>query len=305
MDRTSDRSDTRFGKLLPLILLLLAAGAMVRCDNSLEPLDSQRGFYSIYGLLDLDSESNFIRVKDLNQPLLADSTRELDVTVRFQNLDTGEEEILEDSVVRFEDVYTHNFHVTRDIRPGDTYRVTAEGPEGGESHAVATTPQFVDVGVPPPTVNCSTWVGVTFDPVLSEENLSVRAGFKYQEDGFFGSQEVKVLSVENPDQKNDSVMHLSFKIQDLLIRASENFNLSSAPECFEMSTDRLFLEYTHHSGDLFGQNESDTTTVPGGAGRFGALYRDTLSFEIDTVRICSSIFCFKPPDDYCQCSYPE
>lgn len=302
MYRTSDRSDTPFGKLLPLIVLLLAAGAMVRCDNSLESLDSQRGFYSIYGLLDFDSEDNYIRVKDLNKPLLADSTRELNVTVRFENLDTGEEEVLADSVVRFDGVYTHNFAVTLDLLPDNTYRVTAEGPEGGESHAVATTPQFVDVGVPPPTVNCSTWVEVTFDPVLPDEDLAVMAGFEYQEEGYFGGEKTKVLSVEVPAQKNDSVVYLNFRIQSLINRASRNSDLEPAPECFEMNTDRLFLEYTHYSADFFGQNESDTTNVPGGAGRFGALYRDTLSFQIDTVRICNPPFCFKPPDDYCQCT---
>lgn len=99
------------------------------CDNSLDPLDEEKGAYSIYGYLNLYKDINYIRVKNLNITYLQDSTN-IDAEVTLENIYSGATEILEDTIVVFDSLKTHNFCRTMDIQPHIEYRVSVEGSDG-------------------------------------------------------------------------------------------------------------------------------------------------------------------------------
>ncbi|MDZ7773387.1 MAG: hypothetical protein U5K31_11710 [Balneolaceae bacterium] len=259
-------------------MLLISLFAMTGCEDSLDPYEEQPGFYAIYGALDLKSELNYIRVKDLDDPLTSDSTRNLDVTVTLENLDTGAKEMLTDSVVKFENVYTHNFRTDMQIQPGDTYRIRAEGPGGEASTASTTTPEFAELSVSPELPDCATEATITMEPVTSPFNVSVSIGLEYFDDMYW----TPGLPDDGP---NDGQVQLQFNLKDLINRAFQGMDID-APWCHELSDNRFFLRYTHFSNEFTDRVESDTTSVPGGTGRFGSYYEDSFSFRIDTSNVC-------------------
>lgn len=262
-----------------VLFAIIAALVFTGCDNTINPLDEDRGHYSIYGALDLNSPSNYIRVKDLNAPLTAAATRELDVTVTFENLDNGDSDILEDSVVRFEEIYTHNFRVTLPVNPQTGYKVKVEG-ENGLVSATATTPARAATNVIPEMEDCETPVNIAFEPVESLVHLEVSLGFYYNNNLLWGRPDLR-QSTSNPNEIIARFTPLRY-INDVLDPMGEE----PTYWCHELSDDKFEVEYTHYGPDFFEHTLSDTVNIPGGAGQFGAYYEDAFTFSIDTVNVC-------------------
>lgn len=115
------------------------------CDNTIEPFDEETGLFSIYGYLSLSEETNVIRIRDLNTPLLRDPTRELDAKASLENLDDGTTEQLERSRLEFDGIYVHNFEVTMPVEPETEYQLTVERSDGVQATSTATTPTLGEV----------------------------------------------------------------------------------------------------------------------------------------------------------------
>lgn len=252
-----------------ILLLLISSG----CDNSLNALDEEEGLYSIYGYLNLYEDNNYIRIKDINQTL-KDSDGILDAKVTFENLDNGTTEVLQDTVVDFDGVKTHNFRTTIDINPDTEYRVTAKRSDGRTTSAIAKTPFIAETNVNPMGANCITAVNIDFEPVRSKNSLWVEVGFQYNQNLFW--VRINTLLVET-----DNTVNASFTPFMLINEAFDERIL-----CEDLSDDTFEVRYTHYGPDLFENTISDTLDVPGGAGRFGAFYKDSFSFPIDTVSLC-------------------
>lgn len=261
-----------------LLLALLVGGMAPACQNSLDPIDISRSSYTIYGYLDLFAEVNHIRVHNFRTPLRTDSTREINARVTLENLDTGEMQVLEDSVVLFEGVYTHNFRTDMEIRSGETYRLAAEGPDGGKSVATTTAPPLSETSSRPSMPDCTTATVVSFDPVVSPSNLSVSIAFEYR-----GRKYWDTVSLQEGSHPSEAVF--AFSPRNLMTNAFANLD-ADAPWCHQLSSDSLWVEYTHHSSDFYDPIDTDTLGIPGGAGRFGSLYKDSFSFAMDTSNVC-------------------
>ncbi len=64
--------------MVPVVLLSLSA-----CDDKFQPFEGE-ALYSIHGALDMDEETNHIRVRNMRAPFTAEGTRELDASVTLQ-----------------------------------------------------------------------------------------------------------------------------------------------------------------------------------------------------------------------------
>lgn len=252
----------------------------------MNPFDEEKGLYSIYGYLDLDKEVNYIRVKDLNATLTTNSTDNINATVTLENTDKNIVETLQDTLVKFEGIYTHNFRTTMEINPVTSYKITVERSDGKSVTATATTPQIADVNWGPTNDYCQFPVEITFEPILDKYDLEVAIGFDYEDIRYWVYPEITHVEGE--------LIKYRFT-PDSIIRSMEI-------ECHQLDDDKLFIEYTHYGPD-FDSTGSDTLDTPTETVKFGALYEDSFTFPIDTTNIpcppiCSPSDTVTPSIDY-------
>lgn len=165
--------------LCALILCLLLVPLLNSCNNSLDPINREKGLYSIYGILDISSRTNYIRIKNLNIPLVFDTSRSLNGTVSLINLKTGQSQLLtDDSLVNFDGVVTHNFKSTLPISPVTTYEVVVKRrSDGRKATARVTTPLKTSVSLSPRTVQCGHTRTAIFKKVLPGEYIQSQVKF--------------------------------------------------------------------------------------------------------------------------------
>lgn len=260
------------------------------CENSIQPLDRNNGVFSIYGALDLKKEVNFVRIKDLNRTLLQDTAGSIDASVVIENLQSGNSDVMQDSIVAFDGVKTHNFYTGMDILPDTRYRVSVERSDGRTVTAETYTPSIARTDVEPVMEDCKTTIKVTFSPVEERINLSLNIGFNYN-----GARQWVYLrenlaagpgNIDN-DQKTEIYSFSPKDILDLFTGYDAVFN-QGAEEiwCHELDDDRFYVRYTHYGPDFFENTTSYSLQIPGGTGRLVSLYKDTLNFRIDTANVC-------------------
>jgi hypothetical protein len=270
--------------ILAALLATMGFLAASGCDNSVTVLDRETGLYSVYGALDIDSDVNFIRVKDLNTPLVAESTRTLDATVTLKNLSSGASSVLQDSVVEFQDVYTHNFRSTMEIRPSTEYRVTVEHPDGRKTQAIGTTPPIADPDATPADEDCLTPVTVNLGQVPESTSIDIDVGVQ------FAGERSWLPFCDGCSPKSGSTFTFSFtplEVLDGIFKQNRQYPNRHPVWCHNLDTDEMYVRYEHYGPDFYGDTPSDSLTVPGGLGRFGGYYDASFSFEIDTTNLCA------------------
>lgn len=251
---------------------------MTGCDNTINPFDDDDGIYSIYGFLDLDEKQNYIRVHDLNNPIIDDSTRTIDAEVTIKNLDTGESETMVDSTVQFDDAFVFNYVTNLEITPATTYQVTATRSDGRESVASGTTPRIAETHVGPTDELCNEPVRLSFDPIESNLNLRVSIGVDYMNDRHWFNPVM---------QRGDGEeLFVERTPQQMLNRLFEP-EIFGEVNCHELDSEVFHVEYTHLGPGWYDDDEAADAihTIQNGTGRFGGLYRDSLTFSIDTTNI--------------------
>ena len=286
-------SDINHNKSTFVFLGLVFCFFITGCENSIQPLDRDNGVFSIYGIFDLKKEVNFVRVKDLNQTLLQDTAGTIDATVVIENMQSGNSDVMQDSIVAFDGVKTHNFYTGMDILPDSRYRVSVERSDGRTVSAEAVTPSIAETAVKPVMENCLTSINVTFTPVADRNLLRLSFGFNYEGQRWWVNPRANVLG--NPDDfaGDGDTQAYSFTpktIIDLYPPGEGNnpFDNDDGIElwCHQLDNGEFYIRYTHYGPDFFDSFTSDSLQIPGGTGRLGALYKDTLNFQIDTVNVC-------------------
>lgn len=271
---------------LVLVFSLLFAG----CDNSIQPLDREKGVYSIYGTLNLKKDKNFVRVKDLNRTLLEDTSGTIDAKVSIEDLQTGEMDIMRDSIVSFEGVKTHNFYTDMDISPDTRYRVSVERSDGRTVFAEAETPSLARTNVEPVMEDCLTPINVSFTPVEKRNNLGLIFGFNYDGEIKWVPFRESLSSGPGELDNDTNTVIFTFTPKNILdtFTGANNFFSSDAEGiwCHQLDDDNFYVRYTHYGPDSFANTTSDSLQIPGGTGRLISLYVETFSFRIDTVNIC-------------------
>lgn len=257
-----------------ILYVLILATILTGCDNTLEPFERGKGLYSIYGALDLNKDINYIRVKDLNEPLISDKSDSLDATVTLENINQNETEILQDSLVKFEDVYTHNFRTTLPINPDTEYEITVERSDGESIKVTTTTPNIADVSWGPTDEFCSTPIEIIFEPIFSPNDLEISVGFDYE----------NVRYWSNPDPRHFEDEKVTYYFAPINILSDVFSPPDSEPiECYQLDNEFLYVKYTHYGPD-FGEVNYEEINAPEGTIDFGAYYEDSFSFPIDTTK---------------------
>lgn len=302
----------------PLALLLLAVLIVGSgCDNSIEPL-SDRSTFSIYGYLNLSEQRQFIRVRDVSEPLLGDSaSQDIDAAVTLEELSTGTTWALRDSVIAFGDLYTHNFWTDLTLQPDTEYRVTVTRSDGVTTQATTRTPRAIAPVSVPEAGNCLTTFSIPFPGIQSRQRIyEVKVGFlpERESDGSEGppapgddrdtgdapNQERVWIDVGD----SDAVQLISRPETDVRIRLLPEELLSPflplidtrpmdtyIPRCLLLDDDQIYVAYLqlgpNWSGVLSQQsisfNPGESRYVDNGLGFFGALRYDTLSVTVDTA----------------------
>lgn len=263
-----------------LFSVILAGFVLGGCDNTLEPLNKEKGIYSVYGFVDVRDEVNYIRVKNMNIPLVDDTSSTIDATVTLTDVNRGISRILEDSLVQFDSVVTHNFRTRLDIQPETTYRLDVEGGDGRTVSATTTTPGIARYNAAPTGEPCDSLITVTFKPVKKETIIVM--GLQFLIGGqWFG--EFRTLQAPVSGSYDGSVSYTFMPLE--FIRESLNDN---SLHCWSMDTEYFYVDYIHYGPDYeFGgaTNVSDSLQIPGGAGQFVGLLRNSFKIRIDTTEI--------------------
>lgn len=143
-------------RIIALIFVSLFV-VLASCDQEFQPLESNdRYFFSMYGLVDAGADTQWVRITPVLEQidLLTDGS---DLQVTLQNLETGREITLKDSLfTRGKNVL--NFWTDEPVLHNQSYLLKAELPSGETSEVTVTTPIempvpklviFTEPGLPP------------------------------------------------------------------------------------------------------------------------------------------------------------
>ena len=244
------------------------------CDNTLDPIDRDKGIYGIYGALNLNDSLNYIRVKDLNVEFTAEATQNIDVTVIFENLATGTSEVLQEGPkMMFDGIYLHNFLVEGALSPDTPYLLKAERSDGVTLSLPATSPTQPTPDIFPTNQDCYTAITVDFEPV-NGGTIVWRAGFPY---GPIRWATYYVIRTDDSGQKASA----SFTPKEQLDRIPD-------PQltCHELTDNKIYFTYQHFGPGFYEKLENDPFDILASTDRFGIYYADTILIPIDTSPVC-------------------
>jgi hypothetical protein len=116
------------------------------CDDALEPfLESEDAIFSMFGYLDLNADTQWVRVMPVRRELFL-GPEPIDAVVTLEHPGSGRIVTLNDSLFRFLDprldgeAYAHNFWTTEPLEPEASYRLVASRPDGVSTTAVVVMP---------------------------------------------------------------------------------------------------------------------------------------------------------------------
>lgn len=286
-------------KTATIVILLFAIITFSSCDDrAINPFENIQGLYSVYGALEVGNSENYVRVRRVDTPLLADSTSFKGV-VTFTNLETGESEVLQDSVINYNGNYTHNFKVNELIMPDQQYKIEVESPEGEITESVASTPTPASFElVPDPfgagsSVSCNTEVEFTFENVKDPEFVRMDIGFDHGGRMNWATLDFVDRLEHVPGEDKMTVVlsptHMLVEVfppplpDDPFIDPK---TLRPTVNCFQVSDRRVHIRYYHMGKEWnavlptrTGSIDIESDAVNNGLGFFGAYYKGEFSFQ--------------------------
>jgi hypothetical protein len=128
--------------LLLACVALLVAG----CDETVRPIRvNDEAFFSLYGYLDLNADTQWVRVMPVRQSLFL-SADPIDAVVTLEHVGSGAVVTLRDSAFSYRDqrldrvAYAHNFWTAERLDPGASYRLTATRSDGRSTTTLVVMP---------------------------------------------------------------------------------------------------------------------------------------------------------------------
>lgn len=270
-------------RIAAFVLLLLASG----CDARLQPYAEDAGLFSIYGYLTLSDEPHYIRVKNLNDLVLDDSTEPLDATVTLENLGTGATETLVDSVVVFDGQLTHNFRTNMKIEPEASYQVIVERSDGRTGRATATMPPITAAEVDPAAeASCHRRLTLDYPRIDHPRFIRASVGLKYGDVLHWADIELETL--------DEGGLRARFKPASLVDEfVPENVtpivDCEADRYCNLLDDESIRIAYTHFGPDWPSDSALANplpSEVANGLGVFGGLRRDTLIVTTNATLRC-------------------
>lgn len=130
-------------RTIAVFVLGVSAFMYHSCEPAFNPINSNKGYYSIFGYLNASADTNYVRIEQLRDSMATDTPAELNAKVTLTNTTTGETVTLKDSLFSYyESGKAHNYYTTMNIEPEQQYRLEVAGPEGSSSATVTIPHQF-------------------------------------------------------------------------------------------------------------------------------------------------------------------
>lgn len=257
-----------------LIIGLSAVYLFSGCEASFNPVNEEKGSYSIYGSLNIDRQKNYIRVKNLNIPFSRDTISQLDATVKLKDLTRGNTETLRETVIKTAGVKIHTFIAEMAIRPETEYVATVQDANGREVSAQTRTPVVSQkITLQPQQLGCRENFEIVFEPVNPDELIQLKISFGEQLD-------TNAYVFFEAKGRGQTQAFISLRPYDV-VRVNFQFPPPRENDCEQIDTNFLTMVYTHYGFRPGTSTTSDSINVPGGTGEFLGFYRDTLTFELD------------------------
>ena len=109
-------------------IFLISAAALLGCEESVNPILETNRQFTLFGTLDMASDTQFVRVIDI-RPTLTTPPEVLEASFSSLRVSTGEKHVWKDSVHTFDDGSVgHIFYTPLRVFPGETYTVEAVKP---------------------------------------------------------------------------------------------------------------------------------------------------------------------------------
>jgi hypothetical protein len=282
-----------------IVFTLIAGIVVVGCeDTTVEPFENSNGAYTVYGAINTDSTTNYVRIKDAQSPLLAPLEELETFSVSFENLDTGESQNLDKEIVFFNNYPTFNFIIEDSLTPRTPYRLTITGDDGEVATSVATTPGVTTLSMTPAvTETCFEPILIEFDNVQDPEFIRFELGARYQGSTFFGEiRSVDQLEKVNGTNKVAVILSITNMLVDVSPPVAEStvglppFLWTPTVSCGELDERNLIIRYTHFGPEweVLEQNTLpldvlDSGDIQNGLGFFGAVDRGELRFTSNGI----------------------
>ncbi len=123
---------------ISIAFALFVAFSLVSCDDSVNPILETNRQFTLFGALDMASDTQFVRVIEI-RPTLSTPSEKLDAVFTSRQLGTEERHTWKDSVYTFEDGSVgHIFYAPFRVLAGKTYKIDVRKP-GSDLVTSATT----------------------------------------------------------------------------------------------------------------------------------------------------------------------
>lgn len=289
-----------FNNYIPLSpLILFGMILLISCnDQTIDPIEDESGIYSFYGTLKVGQTPNVVRIKNLSEPFLSEPT-DFDAEITFKNLQTGDQSVLQDSVVEFSNNFTHNFILDDNIEHNTEYLLRAERSDGEIVESIATTPQVTDVSFfPNEDINCDTTLELTFGNVQDPEYLDLILSITLGTDIHQERLNIFIDEFQRNPEDNEMVIEMSprnFLVEIFPPILPDNpefnpYNLAPVVDCKDLTHTEIDIYYVHYGPEFAngrpfrGPVDIESGDVNNGLGFFGAYRED--SFSISFNQFC-------------------
>lgn len=293
---------------IQICIISIIALFTVHCEyRAVDPFEEREDNFSIYGALDLNDSVHTVRVKNTQTYLLQDSASLEPIVLEFEDQDAGTKKVLEPIVVNFNGNYTLNYPITQKLEPRKSYKITARGPDGKTSSAVATLPGIAipsadtlginnDTGFGEPDTECRTEHEFIFSNVKEGEQVFMFSGVVYNGRRIWA----RTRTVDQPTRIADtdsltallSVRHFLFDHFPLSDERFVHVNPRFWPatvDCDELDSNEIIIRYYHLSADwqfLDGEDVStdnlfESGSVENGIGFLGGMNSGEFSYRFN------------------------
>ena len=274
--------------------LILVTG----CDTSVQALDpSEERHYSVFGVVNPGQDTQWVRVEPLPEPTSSGAPREIDATVTLENLSTGQEWTLRDSLMEvFRDEFQHNFWTTAPIAPGTSYRLVVSNTDGDSTWATTTTPSV------PPSIDvleeillpCRESAAANVFEVRIETEELAALQVRYAQT-FLGVSQIFDFDSYDDATRTEGAYMAQINYREDLITT----NRTPGQECI---VDAAWVvafaggpdwpEWARFNDATISQvaRPDSFTNVEEGLGMFGGVYSDTAEVEVDQRNPSGSAF---------------
>lgn len=229
-----------------IYLGLFMCVTLITCSESVNTtVDRTSDFYSLYGTLRISDSNNSVRIHDNRLPITDISTKNLSLNVTLTNTKTNQTELLKDSVVIFEEIYTHNFIVRNPIEFDTQYLLKLEDEEGYRDSIRVQAPREAQSSLFLPEYRCDHLnMEVTIDPL----NYSAGEFVEFELEFEYDRRKFKTSRYTNRETEGDQVT-LFFNIDDA-INSGLSKSWSERVSCQEYKINKYTLFYTYFGKEL-------------------------------------------------------